>query len=84
MVNSASDQVEWDLDNIRDDFDLEDLEAMGVSLDLGDDSKKDIDIETKEVKIIFSYKDSPAIIEKFIEEVREKYPELMFEMEISD
>ena len=84
MDNSASGQVEWDLDNIRDDFDLEDLEAMGVSLDLGDDSKKDIDIETKEVKIIFSYKDSPAIIEKFIEEVREKYPELMFEMEISD
>lgn len=84
MDNSASDQVEWDFDNLRDDFDLESLEEMGVSLDLGDDGKKDVDIETKEVKVIFSYKDSPAIIEKFLQEVREKYPELMFEMEISD
>lgn len=84
MDNSASDKVEWDLDNIRDDFDLEDLEAMGVDLDLGDDGKKDIDIENKQVKIIINYKDSPEVIEKFIQEMRTKYPELLFETEIGD
>lgn len=84
MDNSASDQVEWDFDNLRDDFDLESLEDMGVSLDLEDDNKKDIDIDNKQVKIIINYHDSPAVIEKFIEEMRQKYPELLYEVEIGD
>lgn len=82
--NSASNNVDWDYDNLQGDFDLEELEAMGIDLDLGDDNKKEIDIENKEVKIIFNYRDSSEIIEKFIAEIREKYPELLFEMEISD
>lgn len=84
MDNSASNNVDWDYDNLRGDFDLEQLEAMGIDLDLGDDNKKEIDIENKEVKIIFNYRDSSAIIEKFIDEMRQKYPELLFEVEISD
>lgn len=84
MDNSASDQVEWDFDNLRGDFDLELLEQMGVDLDLGDDGKKDIDIENKTVKIIINYKDSPEVIEKFIQEMREKYPELLYDVEIGD
>ena len=46
--------------------------------------KKDIDIENKQVKIIINYHDSPAVIEKFIEEMRQKYPELLYEVEIGD
>ena len=84
MDNSASDQVEWDFDNLRGDFDLEALEEMGVDLDLGEDGKKDIDIENKQVKIIINYKDSPEVIEKFIQEMREKYPDLLYDVEIGD
>lgn len=84
MDNSASDAVEWDLDNIRDDFDLESLEEMGVNLDLGDDGGKDIDMENKTVKIIINYKDSPEVIEKFIQEMRVNYPELLYDVEIGD
>lgn len=31
MDNSASDNVEWDLDNLQSDFNLEDLKDMGVA-----------------------------------------------------
>lgn len=84
MDNSASNNVEWDYDNLQGEFDLDELEAMGVDLDLGDDSKKDIDIETKEVKIIFRYTDSREGIEKFLKTMAEKYPELLYEVEIGD
>lgn len=44
----------------------------------------EIDIEKKKIKIIFSYKDSTEIINTFIKEINEKYPELLFMVEIDD
>lgn len=43
-----------------------------------------IDIEKKKIKIVFAYRDSPQIIEKFVREMQEKYPELLFTVEIDD
>jgi hypothetical protein len=62
-------------------------EDFGIDVfddDLSVDEQKDIDIETKKIKISFLYKDSYEIIDKFIREMNEKYPELLYQVEIND
>lgn len=46
--------------------------------------QNEFDTETAKVKISFYYKDSHTVIDKFLREMKEKYPELMFEVEIDD
>ena len=82
---------EWDMDALANEFDIEDLADWGLDLDWKDQSVKDEDGEEKEidinkakVKIIFSYADSREIIDAFLKEMHEKYPELLYQVEIDD
>lgn len=84
---------EWDMDALANQFDAEDLADWGLDLpwkeepldeDNPEADEKDFDIEKAKVKVVFSYKDSHEIIDKFIREIHTKYPELMFEVQIDD
>lgn len=81
---------EWDMDILANEFNQEDLVDWGLDLDWAtieaseDEEEKELDIKKCKVKIIFSYTDSHVIIDKFIREMKEKYPELLYEVEIDD
>lgn len=82
---------EWDMDALANEFDIEDLSDWGLDLDWKDQNVKDedgeekeIDIKKAKVKIIFSYTDSREIIDAFLKEMHEKYPELLYQVEIDD
>lgn len=74
------------LDVLIEEFGLNeaDFGLEGFSEDLTVEEDKNIDIETQKIKIVFLYKDSHEIIDKFIREMNEKYPELLYQVEIND
>ena len=83
---------EWDMDILANEFDQDDLQDWGLDLPWKeeksetdeDGEEKPIDIEKAKVKVIFTYKDSHDIIDKFLKEMHEKYPELLYEVQIDD
>lgn len=83
---------EWNMDMLANEFEIDDLQDWGLDLDWKDQKLEDEDTgETKEidpqkckVKLIFTYTDSHDIIDKFIREMKEKYPELLYEVQIDD
>ena len=82
---------EWQMEMLANIFNPEDLAEWGMDipwqeepLDPDNPEEKDFDIEKQKVKIIFSYTDSHEIIDKFLREMKEKYPQLMYEVQIDD
>jgi len=83
---------EWDYAIAQNKFDSEDLVEWGFDMQWEDEplspdetnEQDEFDIEKHKVKVTFSYKDSHEIIDKFLREIKEKYPQLMFEVEIND
>ncbi len=87
MDNSASDSSEFDLELLKDDFEVFELQEMGIevsepSSELVDET--DIDIENCKIKLVFNYKDSRDVIDRFINEMFAKYPDLLEKVEIND
>lgn len=86
--NSTSDTSEFDIELLKADFSVKELEEFG----LDDIPEDEVDVaepieETKEppkVKITFSYTDSRAVIDAFLAEMAEKYPDLLYTVEIND
>lgn len=86
-ANTAGD---WDTEMLANLFDQDDLAEWGLDIpwqeeplnEDGDD--EEFDIEKQKVKITFAYTDSHDIIDKFLREMHEKYPELLFTVEIHD
>ena len=89
ITDNVSD-VEWDTEMLANLFDQDDLTEWGLDIPwqeepLNEDGdEEEFDIEKQKVKITFSYKDSHEIIDKFLREMCEKYPELLFTVEIHD
>ena len=84
---------EWNMEILANLYDQSDLLEWGVDLpwteepldpENPDANEDNFDINTKKVKIIFKYKDSHEIIDKFIREMQKNYPELLYEVEIDD
>lgn len=82
---------EWDMDMLANEFEMEDLADWGLDLNWSqmeipgeEGEEKEINIEKCHCKIIFSYTDSHEIIDKFLREMKEKYPELLYEVQIDD
>lgn len=86
--NSTSDTSEFDIELLKTDFTDKELVAFGI-MDEGDD---EVDVaepveethEPPKVKIVFNYTDSREIIDAFLKEMSEKYPELLYTVEIHD
>lgn len=81
----------WNMEMILNQYDTSDLAEWGFDLpweeeplDQENPEEKEIDIEKQKVKVIFSYKDSHEIIDKLLREMKEKYPELLYTVEIDD
>lgn len=83
----------WDNEMVANLYNLEDLAEWGFDLnwiekpldpDNPDQEPEDFDIDKAKVKITFAYKDSHEIIDKFLREIHEKYPELIYQVEIND
>lgn len=85
--NSTSDTSEFDIELLKTDFTDKELQGFGIL-----DEEEEVDVtepvqETKEppkVKIIFNYTDSREIIDTFLKEMAEKYPDLLYTVEIND
>lgn len=87
--NSTSDTSEFDIELLKADFTDTELENFGVLDDIDEDDTPEPEPveETKEppkVKITFNYTDSRAIIDAFLSEMAEKYPDLLYTVEIND
>ena len=84
---------EWDFDILANEFNEEDLKDWGVDttglmedIEEQDEETDNIltDISLKKININFYYQDSKDIIEKFLKEIMEKYPELIEQIEITE
>lgn len=82
---------EWDMEMLANLYDQDDLIEWGLDLpwkeepiDEENPEQKEFDEEKHQVKIIFKYKDSHEVIDKFLREMHEKYPDLLYEVEIHD
>ena len=82
---------EWDTEMLANQFNAEDLVEWGLDLpwqeeplDEENPEEKEFDEENAKVKVTFFYKDSHILIDKFLREMKQKYPELLFEVEIDD
>ena len=84
---------EWDYDILANEFNEEDLKDWGVDttvlmedIEEQDEETDNIltDISLKKININFYYQDSKDIIEKFLKEIMEKYPELIEQIEITE
>lgn len=82
---------EWDMEMLANDYEVSDLLDWGLDLDWKEEpltedgqDEENFDISKQKVKIIFHYKDSKAVIDAFLKEMKEKYPELLYEVEIDD
>ena len=82
---------EWDMEMLANEFEIPDLIDWGLDLDwkdepeLGEDGQeKELDISTAKVKIIFPYTDNKQVVDAFLKEMKEKYPELLYEVQIDD
>lgn len=83
----------WDNEMVANLYNLEDLAEWGFDLNWiekpldqenPDNPPEQFEIEKQKVKITFAYKDSHEIIDKFLREIHEKYPELIYQVEIND
>lgn len=82
---------EWDMDKLANEFEIEDLVEWGLDLDWKDEKETDedgneveIDANKVKCKIIFPYGDNKEIIDAFLKEMKDKYPELLYEVQIDD
>ena len=82
---------DWNQDMLANLFSVDDLVEWGLDLpwkeeplDPDNPEEKEFDEENAKVKITFFYKDSHTVIDKFLREMKQKYPELLFEVEIND
>lgn len=82
---------EWDMDKLANEFEIEDLVEWGLDLDWKDEKETDedgneveIDASKVKCKIIFPYSESKDIIDAFLKEMKDKYPELLYEVQIDD
>lgn len=82
---------EWQMEMLANMFNPEDLAEWGMDIPWQEEplnpenpEEKEFDEDNAKVKISFFYKGSHNIIDKFIREMKQKYPELMFEVEIND
>lgn len=82
---------EWNMDMLANEFNPEDLQEWGLDIPWKDETiededgeEKTIDIDKAKVKIIIKYKDSHDVIDAFLREMHDKYPELLYEVEIDD
>lgn len=85
--NSTSDTSEFDIELLKADFSIKELEEFGLEVEEDDVDVAEPIEETKEppkVKITFTYADSRAVIEAFLAEMAEKYPDLLYTVEIND
>ena len=84
---------QWNDEMVANLFEKEDLLEWGYDMpweeepidpDNPDTEPEDFDITKQKIKIVFSYTDSHDIIDKFLREMKEKYPELLYTVEIHD
>lgn len=84
---------DWNMEQLANQYDTSDLIEWGLDVPWTEEpldpenpeaKEEDFDINTKKIKIVFTYKDSHEIIDKFIKEMQEKHPELLYEVEIDD
>lgn len=84
---------DWDMEKLANQFEIDDLVSWGLDLpweeeplnpEDPDEPAEQFDVEKAKVKIVFYYKDSHEVIDKFLREMKEKYPELLYEVEIND
>lgn len=84
---------DWNQDMIANQYNMDDLAEWGFDIDWiekpldpenPDNPPEEFDINEQKIKIVFSYKDSHDIIDKFLREMKEKYPELLYQVEIND
>lgn len=90
---NANTAGEWDTKKMNDLFSGDDLSEWGADIPIveepldkenPDADPEDFDIEKNKVKIVFYYGDSREIIDAFLREMKEKYPELLTKVEIDD
>lgn len=83
----------WNNEMLANQYNINDLLEWGMDTDWiaqppdpenPEQPPEEFDVEKQKVKIVFFYKDSHEIIDKFLREIKEKYPELLYTMEISD
>lgn len=87
MDNSTSDSSEFDLDLLQEDFEVFDLQEMGIDIEEPSSEAVDdteIDIEEKKIKITFHYNDSREVIDAFLEKMFNERPDLLEKVEIHD
>lgn len=79
------------MDMLANEFEIEDLAEWGLDLDWKDEKETDedgneveIDASKVKCKIIFPYSESKDIIDAFLKEMKDKYPELLYEVQIDD
>lgn len=82
---------DWNQEMLANQYNIEDLAEWGLDLpwqeepiDEENPEEKEFDEENAKVKVTFFYKDSHIVIDKFLREMKQKYPELLFEVEIDD
>ena len=82
---------EWNMEMLANEFEIEDLVEWGLDLDWKDEKETDedgneveIDANKVKCKIIFPYSESKDIIDAFLKEMKDKYPELLYEVQIDD
>ena len=82
---------EWNDDTLANLFDPNDLLEWGLDIPWKsdpavneDEPEKEFDISTAKAKIIFKYTDAKPIIDAFLKEMKAKYPELLYEVQIDD
>lgn len=83
----------WNTEMLANEYDQNDLAEWGYDIpwqeepldpENPDAPAEEFDINKQKVRITFSYKDSHEIIDKFLREMQEKYPELLYTVEIND
>lgn len=81
----------WNDEILANEFNEDDLEEWGLDLNWKDEKitdengeEKEIDIHKAKVRITFNYTDSKDIIDAFLKEMHDKYPELLYEVQIDD
>lgn len=86
---------DWDYDLLGNEWETEDLQDWGVDIpainetdfsEVEETEKKEeiTNINNKNIKIIFHYKDNKEIIDIFLQEIMERHPELINMVEINE
>lgn len=80
---------DWNMEMVANQFNPDDLVEWGFDIPWQEETNEEgepeqIDIEKKKVKVTFAYTDSHKVIDAFLREMHEKYPQLLFEVEIND